>query len=419
MIFFFVWKTDEIPAQIIGVLFGTIVTAVVTLLLLSAQTDSEEKHEVSGKIFDKKTEAYLQVLESLENIISDGKVDTIRDNKLSGKEDEFSKLLFELTLLSSFVETKKDSETYDMNSLINAITEIIKTTTSEGTRIPEADEKNFWNGNGKKNPNETQKIYYSELAKNLKEISRFAAKNIQRGSDKIPLPNLNLEKLISDSGLFPEKGNVETKALISNNANSQPKEESLDFRKTCLADCLEEMRKQLVAKFGNAEREGNAGDDYYWGRWKDKDTTVETITDWLLDKPRRSEIGYKVDFPGGYSVEFCIYGDAKTFCVYVFASKDMLEKAESKRETIKKDFNNGWWIPDSFAETGWIVGGCYGGDYNGVNLSFDFRNGNNLSKIEYEVAYQKFKENAIHGIISGRDDSIERTVEQLKKVIEG
>ena len=110
MVWFFIWKKEEIPGQIIGVLFGTIVTAIVTMLLLNAQTRSEEEHEVSGKIFDKKTEAYLNVLDSLEKIISDGKVDTIRDNRLTPtKKDVFSELLFSLTRLSSFVENKSAS----------------------------------------------------------------------------------------------------------------------------------------------------------------------------------------------------------------------------------------------------------------------------------------------------------------------
>ena len=109
MVWFFVWKANEIPAQIIGSIFGVIVSAIVTMLLLSAQTSSEEEHEVSGKVFDQKTDAYLKVLESLESIISDGKVDTIRDNRLSdgNVKDEFSQLLFGLTRLSSFVENKE------------------------------------------------------------------------------------------------------------------------------------------------------------------------------------------------------------------------------------------------------------------------------------------------------------------------
>ena len=52
MVFFFMWKANEIPAHIIGSIFGVIVSAIVTMPLLSAQTNSE-KHEISGKIFDK------------------------------------------------------------------------------------------------------------------------------------------------------------------------------------------------------------------------------------------------------------------------------------------------------------------------------------------------------------------------------
>jgi hypothetical protein len=425
MIFFFVWKTDEIPTQIIGVLFGTIVTSVVTLLLLSAQTESEEKHEVSGKIFDKKTEAYLQVLESLENIISDGKVDTIKDNRLEGKKDELSELLFGITRLSSFIEAdkkEKNAENKGVNTLIEAVTKIIKATKEK--QLP-SNNRDFWDGKikGKETPNDVQKSYYKEIIDSLKEINTFAAKNIRRSSDKKEIIEFSLEKLIEDSSLFEEDKDTEKQKaenkILQEDLDSGVSGKSLDFRKTCLADCLEEMQRQLNNKFGNTEREGNAGDDYYWGRWKNKDTTAETIADWLLDKKRRSEIGYKVDFTDGYGVEFCIYGDAKTFGIYVFASKDILDRAETKREAIKNTFNNGWWIPDSFVETGWIIGGCYGGDYNGVNISFDFRNANNLPEAEYKAAYQKFKENAIYGIISGRDDSIEKAVEELRKVVEG
>ncbi len=421
MVWFFVWKTDQIPAQIIGVLFGTLVSALVTMLLLTAQTKSEEEHEIRGKILDQKTKAYLTILDSLEKIISDGKVDTIKDNKLNEKKDEFSQLLFEITRLSSFVEVEqknkkkdkdnkkesvKNAEKNDMAVLIGAVSDILNATaTSSDEEI--FNNKSFWNGElkDKKTPDEIQRTYYTKLAQSLEKINWFATENIASVKN-----DLKLEDLVKNSELFRDTEKQKAENLP---------EEALDFRKTCLVKCLKEMEQQLKAKFGKTEREGNAGDDYYWGRWKDKDTTEETIVDWLLEKPRRNEIGYKVDFADGYSVEFCIYGDAKTFGIYVCASKDMLEKAEAKRDAIKDKFNNGWWIPDRFAETGWIVGRCYSGDYNGVNLFFDFRNGNNLSKAEYEVAYQKFKENAIQGIISGRDDSIEKTVEQLKKMIEG
>ena len=39
------------------------------------------------------------------------------------------------------------------------------------------------------------------------------------------------------------------------------------------------MEKQLKDVFGadNIERSGEGGDDIYWGRWTDKDTTPEII----------------------------------------------------------------------------------------------------------------------------------------------
>lgn len=422
MVRFFVWKTDEIPPQIIGVLFGTIVSAVVTMLLLSAQTSSEEEHEVSGKIFDKKTDEYLKVLESLEKIISDGKVDTIRDNRLDGKDDEFSKLLFGLTRLSSFVERKKNKDC--MKGLISAVTEIIKTTTDEGTMIPGSDEKVFWDGKGIKSPNETQKGYYMKLAESLTKISNFAAENIQRGSsNEKGQTDLDLKELIKESGLFPEKEKLENKSLNSNSGEPNTTEENLDYRIARVADCLCEMESQLKVEFGNdvsVERYGNAGDDYYWGRWTDENTTPETIADWLLAKPRRNEIGFIVKWEDGYKAEFCLFGDGKSFASYIFAPENLLEKAQNdKREEINKKFGAaGWWIPGNFVDAGWIIGGSYGGDFNGVNLSFDFRNSSNMSESEYEAAYQKFKENAIQGIISGRGDSIKNAKEELKALLD-
>lgn len=417
MVFFFVWKANEIPAKIIGSIFGVIISAIVTMLLLSAQSDSEEEHEVSGKIFDKKTEAYLNVLDSLEKIIFDGKVDTIRDNKFdSQKPDELSQLLFSLTRLSSFIEVTKNSETKDMNSLIDTVTDIIKATTEEGSRIPDSTNKNFWNGKGKKSPNETLTEYYSKLADSLSEISKFATKNIQRNSKE---SSLDLKKLVSQSGLFP-KGEIQEIPLSQNEENSSVTEESMEnYRIDCIANCLEEMESQLKAQFGEdkVERTGEAGDDYYWGRWKRDYATPEAIAYWLIEKPRRNEIGYSVDLNDGFSVEFCLYGDAKTFGVYIWATTDELKrKAQEKHDLIKGTFGNaGWWVPDDFSD--WIIGGSYGGDYNGVSLSFDFRNAS-MEESEYKAAYKRFKENAIQGMISRRDDSIVKAADELKKLIE-
>jgi hypothetical protein len=425
MVWFFIWKKEEIPAQIIGSLFGVLVSAIVTMLLLSAQTNSEEEHEVSGKIFDKKTEAYLNVLDSLEKIIADGKVDTIRDNRLDKKDDEFSKLLFSLTRLSSFVEKKNDSKNVGMNNLIDAVTSIIKTTTDEKTRLPGYESKEFWNGKGKKKPNETQRDYYSKLVESLAKISNFAANNIRRGSGE---NDLDLNKLISESGLFPDEKSEEnetqipesTSVLVSENSTTAS-EEPMDYRIGCIADCLKEMEKQLQGEFGvdSIERAGDGGDNTYWGRWKDKETSPETIADWLLDKSRRGFIGYKIDLKNGFSADLLLYGDAKSFYAYIYPASDEAKKQiDSKYDDVKKRFGRegiGWWIPDQdkLKETGWILGGTYGG----LSFAFDFRNAS-MEEAEYKDKYQKFKSTAFQEMIFGRDDSIIKTVAELKKLLE-
>ena len=420
MVAFFIWQPSEIPSQIVGALFGVLVSAVVTMLLLSAQTRSEEEHEVSGKIFDKKTEAYLQILDSLEKIISDGKVDTIRDNRLDGKKDEFSELLFAITRLSSFVEKKNGSEKNGMEEFIKAVTCIIKTTTDENTRLPGYDSKEFWNGSGKKKPNETQKVYYLSLAESLANISSFAAENIRRGSSKNELDIASLKEMIEKSGLFPDDEEVKTEdnAMLSSGSDSTPASGSTsDYRIDCIADFLRETEKQLEDRFGkeNVGRTGEGGDNTYWGRWKDTETTPELIAGWLLDRKRRSFIGYRVTVDGDFAADFYLAGDAQTLVAYIYpVSEKAKALVSSKYDAIKEKFGpDGWWVP---ADLDWILGGTYGGDYNGSPLSFDFRN-SVTSESEYRAAYEKFSENAIEGVISGRDDSIVKTVEELKKLI--
>ena len=263
-----------------------------------------------------------------------------------------------------------------------------------------------------------------KLAESLTKISNFAAENIQRGSsNEKGQTDLDLKELIKESGLFPMKEKLENKSLNSNSGETNTTEENLDYRIARVADCLCKMGSQLKVEFGNdvsVERYGNAGDDYYWGRWTDKNTTRVAIADWLLAKPRRNEIGFIVKWEDGYKAEFCLFGDGKSFASYIFAPENLLEKAQQeKREEINRKFGAaGWWIPGNFVDAGWIIGGSYGGDFNGVNLSFDFRNSSNMSKSEYEAAYKKFKENAIQGIISGRGDSIKNAKEELKALLD-
>lgn len=202
--------------------------------------------------------------------------------------------------------------------------------------------------------------------------------------------------------------------------NSLSKENTVDYREVCITDCLKEIEKQLQDKFSNVERIGNGGDDIYWGRWADKETTPETIANWLLCRKRKGNIGYKINLDNSFSAELFINGDANCFRVNIYpVSKNIKELIKIKYDVIKTKFGSiDWEIPDrdKVDEGSWILGGWYGGEYNGANIWFDFRNAS-LDEIEYKQVYQKFKKNAIQGMISGRDDSIIKTVEELKKLL--
>ncbi len=92
-VLFKVYGITGILAQLTGTLLGTIITAIVTLLLLGVQTDKELEHERDSGVFEKKQEIYHNFLKELEDITEDGKI-TVDSNK-----DELQKLIYQLGLL--------------------------------------------------------------------------------------------------------------------------------------------------------------------------------------------------------------------------------------------------------------------------------------------------------------------------------
>lgn len=92
-VLFKVYGITGILAQLTGTLLGTIITAIVTLLLLGVQTDKELEHEKDSGIFEKKQEIYHNFLKELEAITEDGKI-TVDNNK-----DELQRLIYQLGLL--------------------------------------------------------------------------------------------------------------------------------------------------------------------------------------------------------------------------------------------------------------------------------------------------------------------------------
>ncbi len=65
---------SDVNTEIAAVFLGTIVSAIVTVLLLRGQTDIEENKEISLHIFEKKQEVYFDYIETLERITQDGRI---------------------------------------------------------------------------------------------------------------------------------------------------------------------------------------------------------------------------------------------------------------------------------------------------------------------------------------------------------
>ena len=92
-VLFKVYGITGILAQLTGTLLGTIITAIVTLLLLGVQTDKELEHEKDSGVFEKKQEIYHNFLKELESITEDGKI------TIDADKDELQKLIYQLGLL--------------------------------------------------------------------------------------------------------------------------------------------------------------------------------------------------------------------------------------------------------------------------------------------------------------------------------
>ena len=73
-VLFKVFGITDIWSQLTGTLLGTIITAIVTVLLLGVQTDKEIGHDKDVGVFEKKQEVYHNFINELEKITQDGMV---------------------------------------------------------------------------------------------------------------------------------------------------------------------------------------------------------------------------------------------------------------------------------------------------------------------------------------------------------
>lgn len=63
----------ELWYEMFAAIIGVIITAIITMMLLVGQTDSDEKREKKGKVFEEKLRIYQEYLSTLYDVIKDGK----------------------------------------------------------------------------------------------------------------------------------------------------------------------------------------------------------------------------------------------------------------------------------------------------------------------------------------------------------
>lgn len=112
-------ELPKIVEEINNSAIGAILTAIITVFLLSQQTSSEEIKERNSKVFEKKLEIYERFLAELDNIIQDNVISGEYTNEKS--KDEIKSLIFQLANIK--MHTK--SENVDL--IFGSVTKLIGT----------------------------------------------------------------------------------------------------------------------------------------------------------------------------------------------------------------------------------------------------------------------------------------------------
>ena len=154
-VLFKVFGITDIWSQLTGTLLGTIITAIVTVLLLGVQTDKEIGHDKDVGIFEKKQEVYHNFINELEKITQDGMVNVPGVEGYNENEpDELQHLIYQL----GFVQMHAKKETAE---------EITKRTGMLLSNL-----SSMRNDSSKKNE------IYSNLAENIFDIVSLLKKDL-------------------------------------------------------------------------------------------------------------------------------------------------------------------------------------------------------------------------------------------------
>lgn len=136
-------QLGDLPSQFYGALVGTVITAIITILLLQGQTQTEENKERNVKVFEKKSEVFNNFIEELWKVWEDRSVSLEELNELLklvskdiipyAKPESSSAILVELNKVATKVNPN-ESNSADQNTtkqIQNSIFKIINVLSKE------------------------------------------------------------------------------------------------------------------------------------------------------------------------------------------------------------------------------------------------------------------------------------------------
>ena len=118
----------ELWYEMFAAIIGVVITAIITMMLLVGQTDSDEKREKKGKVFEEKLRMYQEYLDTLYEVLKDGRI----------TNDEKLRLAFKTSSVAMHCAPER------VKKISNSVKKIFNTTINEnGNALETLNEKNW------------------------------------------------------------------------------------------------------------------------------------------------------------------------------------------------------------------------------------------------------------------------------------
>lgn len=206
-----VWLETEIASQLFAAIAGAIIAAIMTMLLLNKQSESEELKDRNMAVFNQKQDVYHHFLEELHKILQDGEI-TIgskdKNGEIDTSVDELKDLIFQLSFLQ--LHTSEDT----IKEVLDKLVDIIQALNDYNSSSEEYRQKNA-------------PEFYSRFSNSLFCITAILRKDLYNEESK-PIDENQMKSILQECDLYIERSNLDRVEL------------QLYF--------WNELRKQLAAK---------------------------------------------------------------------------------------------------------------------------------------------------------------------------